>query len=282
MSGPGRLCRDWGGAGPMLHLAHGNGFPPGTYRQLAEDLRPDWHPVALCTPPLRPGCSPAAMRSWRDLAVDLEDGLRALEAGPVVGLGHSVGAVATLLVAARSPELFRALVLVDPVLFTGPRARLWGVMKTLGLGHRFHLARAAAGRREVWEGRAQVHEAYAGKPLFAVWAPDVLDDYLDAGLVTDENGGVRLRYPTAWEERIFVTTPHDVWSEVRRLAVPTLVVRGAASDTFTPQAAARLTRELPAATMVEVPGTSHLLPMERPHDVAEVARRFLAGHSAGS
>ena len=25
---------DWGGTGPVLHLAHANGFPPGSYRKL--------------------------------------------------------------------------------------------------------------------------------------------------------------------------------------------------------------------------------------------------------
>ncbi|HEX8438854.1 MAG TPA: alpha/beta hydrolase, partial [Archangium sp.] len=32
MSDPLHL-EDWGGTGPVLHLAHANGFPPATYRR---------------------------------------------------------------------------------------------------------------------------------------------------------------------------------------------------------------------------------------------------------
>ena len=49
------LLEELGGKGPVLHLAHGNGFPPGTYRLFAQALAARHHVVAL----------PARLTAWR-------------------------------------------------------------------------------------------------------------------------------------------------------------------------------------------------------------------------
>ncbi|MFC2031070.1 hypothetical protein ACFLWA_10115 [Chloroflexota bacterium] len=46
------LLHDFGGSGPTLHLAHANGFPPGTYGPLAETLTGGYRVVALPSRPL--------------------------------------------------------------------------------------------------------------------------------------------------------------------------------------------------------------------------------------
>ena len=78
-----------------------------------------------------------------------------------------------------------------------------------------------------------------------------------------------LRYSKAWESRIFEITPASVWAEIRCLQIPLLVVRGASSDTFLSGAAVKLQRELPGATVIEIPDTTHFLPMEQPAAIAE-------------
>ena len=52
---------------------------------------------------------------------------------PIVGIGHSLGAVTTYMAAATYPRLFSAIILIDPPIF--PRRMLWliAVMKWLGL-----------------------------------------------------------------------------------------------------------------------------------------------------
>lgn len=116
---------DWGGTGPVLHLAHANGFPPGSYRKLIEQLKPRYHVFTLRSRGLVPGTDPRVMRDWEDMADDLAQALRARGLEGVVGVGHSMGGVATLLASVKYPGLFRAVVALDPVLFTGtlPGAR---------------------------------------------------------------------------------------------------------------------------------------------------------------
>ncbi len=265
---------EWGGSGPVVHVAHANGFPPGSYGRIIRGLTGRARVVSWRTLPLREGTDPAAVSGWEDLAADLGAGLRSAGLSGVVGVGHSLGAVISVMAAAEDPGLFRGLVLVDPVLFTGGRALLWGLTRALGLAHRFRLARGARRRREHWPSRAAVLEAWRERPPFAGWAPGVLEDYVRFGFVEDP-GGVRLAYPREWEARLFELTPHHPWAAVRRLGMPVLALRGEHSDTFLPAAARRLRRECARARVVEIRGASHFIPMERPEEVVSAVRRFL-------
>ena len=51
---------------------------------------------------------------WR--ADDLVETLEATQAGPVWMMGHSMGAAISTIAAARRPQLFHGLILIDPIL----------------------------------------------------------------------------------------------------------------------------------------------------------------------
>jgi pimeloyl-ACP methyl ester carboxylesterase len=91
-------------------------------------------------------------------------------------------------------------------------------------------------------------------------------------------GGHELAYAPEWEARIYRTgvwRDMDLWRGLPRLELPTLVVRGAESDTFS-AAAAELVRRKQARVRVEtVPQSTHLVPLERPHAVFDIMQRFL-------
>lgn len=267
---------DWGGAGPLLHLAHANGFPPEAYRALATRLAARFRTVSTGLLPLWPGASPGSVRSWDDLTQGLLAALRSRGVRGAVGVGHSVGAVCSMKASVADPGLFDRLVLIDPVLFCGPRALAWGLMKRLRLARLAPIVRGALRRRDHWASREEVLASWTGKPLFASFDPGALQDYVDSALVVAPGGGVSLRYTPDWEARVFETTPSDEWRTVAAIPVPVLVIRGERSDTFTAAAARRLRVCLPTARVVEVPGTTHMLPFERPDVVADVVAGFLS------
>ena len=186
-----------------------------------------------------------------------------------------VTAVTSLLAAASDPGLFSAVVAVDPLILTGSHSLFWGAVKAIGLGERLGLVRGARRRRELFSDRGEARMTYASKRVFAGWDPEVLDDYLDAGMADLPQGGVRLRYPREWEARIFSAAPHDLWAELRQVSVPTLFVQGEHSDTFLDAARARVEREVPGSRTVVVADSSHFLPMERPSELARVIEEFL-------
>ena len=263
---------DWGGTGPVLHLAHANGFPPGTYRQLIQALTPRAHVFTARSRSVVPDTEPRSLRSWEDLAEDLAASLRARGLQDVVGVGHSMGGVATLLASLKYPGLFRSVVMLDPVIFTGGRLVLIQLLGLFGQQGRIPPARMALRRRNHWGSREEAGESYRKKALFRNFHPDALRDYLTHGLTEAPGGGFRLTIPREWEARIFSTTVSGLWRRMRAVTVPTLVLRGADSDTLTAPALARVRSTLPGARTEEVPG-GHLFPLEHPE---ACARRILA------
>jgi pimeloyl-ACP methyl ester carboxylesterase len=266
---------EWGGSGEVLHFAHGNGFPPRTYRRLLEPLARDLRVVTLAARPLWPEADHRELHGWGQMADDLGYELWARGLEGSIGVGHSFGGVITLLAAARDPGLFSRVIVVDPVLLTGTHAAVWGFMRRLGLGRRLPIVRGALRRRRWWPDRDAARQAWSGRGIFAAWRPEVLEDYLECGLVAGGEGeGLQLAYPRRWEARIFRTTPHDPWAALRGVTIPVLALRGGRSEVFTAAAAARLGRTVPSCRVETVPGAGHCLPMERPDEVAARIRAF--------
>jgi len=266
---------DWGWTGPVLHFAHANGFPPGTYRKLVDELRDSHRVFSMAARPLWPDSIPQALRDWSPLAEDLRAELDRRGLSGIVGVGHSLGGVVSLLAAAADPGLFSAVVAVDPLIMTGSFSLFWRTVKAIGLQNRISLVRGARRRRERWSDRDEARKSYSSKRIFAGWDPEVLDDYVDAGMADLPEGGVRLRYPREWEASIFAAAPHDLWPELRRVSVPTLFVQGEHSDTFLDAARARVEREVPGSRTVVIEDSSHFVPMERPTELARVINEFL-------
>src|SRR5829696_5206276 len=123
---------DNGGAGPLLHFLHANGYPPACYRSFFELLQTHYHVFGMLLRPLWKDSKPKDIRDWKPFSEDLiqflappgpvaDDG----QGARVIGVGHSIGAIVTLRAALRDPGKFRALVLIDPVLFVPKRLIAW-------------------------------------------------------------------------------------------------------------------------------------------------------------
>jgi pimeloyl-ACP methyl ester carboxylesterase len=103
---------DWGGDGPVSHFSHATGLCAGVYSPLAERLKSrlkifgmDDRGHGRTTAP----ANPKTLHNWDVFASDLENFFETLN-GPVIAMGHSRGATASLLLAVKRPELIRALI----------------------------------------------------------------------------------------------------------------------------------------------------------------------------
>jgi pimeloyl-ACP methyl ester carboxylesterase len=268
------LLTDFGGTGSILHLAHANGFPPGSYRLLANSLTQRYQVIALPARPLWPGSVPESTPSWRPMAEDLAHGLQNLGLGGILGVGHSLGGVLTLWAAIDHPQLFRGVVLIEPVIL--PSTWLWGsrLLRTLGLRRRQPLVQGALRRRRTWPSRQACFTYLRSKPFFSNWSDGALWDYVDSGTRAAFGNQVELVYPPEWEAHIFATPPLRVWRDVPRLRHPCLIVRGEQSKVFQTSARARMARLLPQARLVTITDGGHLVPMERPEETAAAILAF--------
>jgi pimeloyl-ACP methyl ester carboxylesterase len=269
---------DFVGTGPVLHFANANGYPPAAYTPLFEHLTPNYHVMAMHSRPLQPGADPAGLRGWSELADELIEFLDQAGARGWVGVGHSLGAVVTVLAALRRPELFRALVAIEPVFFNPLKLMAYDVFRSLGLAGLVHpLVRVTRRRRRTFASAGEMYGRYRLAPVFSRIDDRGLRAYVDAAARPRADGEqeVELVITPEWEARIYATGPFNLWPQLGRLSVPLLVIRGAESDAFDRGALKALRNRLPKATLVDVPSAGHLLPLEKPAVVAQLILDFV-------
>lgn len=270
-----------GGRGPLVHLAPANGFPPATYLPALMPVLEEHRVVSLPPRAMWPGIEPPpeAPGSWESLADDFLTGLRRHGLAPVIAVGHSFGAVASLLAAVRERSRFRALALLDPVI--GPPAFMQEYREKRERGEmEFRpLAQGARKRRSRFATGADAFEYWRSKPLFADWSDDAVWRYTGAMLRPLPAGGFTLVWSPEWEAHYYESFYPDTWDEIARLdpSLPILVVGGGTSDTLLPEAVALLRERLPWATHVTIPGRGHLFPQSAPAETGRILTSWLSG-----
>lgn len=267
---------DYGGTGTPLHFLHANGYPPDCYKPLFELLKTEYHVFGM---PLRPLWDEAKIddiKDWQPFSDDLRFFLSS-QPDPVIGVGHSIGAIVTLRAALRDPGKFKALVLIDPVLFVPSFLFSWRIVRALGLGDKFHpLILGAQKRRRTFDDLETVFRGYRNRNIFRYMSDENLRIYI-AGITRKTSDGYELIYSPEWEAHIYRTglRDFDLWRDLPKLEVPTLFIRGAETDTFLAAAAKLVKQRQPKVRVEALDKSTHLLPLERPKEVFEIMQSFL-------
>jgi pimeloyl-ACP methyl ester carboxylesterase len=259
-----QICYATEGRGPPLLLLHGPPFDhriwlpaipflSGHFRVVAPDL-----PGFGRSQPLdRDGSPEALIRAIAGL-------MTSLHIVPAFIAGASFGGGIALGMAARHPERVRGLVAVGalglerwPATTQARLARaLRGVPGALGLAMR--LAPRLQAR---WLVRSALSPSFP--------AQSALIDQVAA----------TLRARTGRRALIQTLRELDTWQQVMRqlggIRAPTLLVWGERDRISELPVAERLRHALPGARLITLAGAGHLLPVERPSELAETMRRFL-------
>ncbi len=269
---------DLGGQGQPLHFLHANGYPPQCYQPLLDYLKTEYHVFGMLMRPLWNGAKLQDIQNWHPLSDDLLRFLADREPAPVIGVGHSLGAIVTLRAALREPRKFLALVLIEPVLFVPSFLVMWRIVRSLGLGDRLHpLIAGAKRRRRTFDNLETVFHGYRNRPIFRYMSDESLRTYITGITRRGTNGVYELVYSPDWEVQIYRTSMQDfdIWRGLPKLQVPTLFIRGAETDTFLEEAARLVKRKQPKARVEALARSTHLVPLERPKEVFEIMQSFL-------
>jgi pimeloyl-ACP methyl ester carboxylesterase len=244
----------------LLHGLMGNAFE---WDAIAEELLPTREIVVYDQRGHgRSGHAPpyTAAGFARDAATVVER----LRLGRVDVVGHSLGGMAAMILAANRPDVVDRLVLVDvgpDSLTTELGAELPGLLATLAEAR----YRDVDGATDSWmEG-----DPLARRALVRHWA--------EHNLVPDGDGALQWSFD-ALALTVFPAlgvTPAELWASLARCRAPTLVIRGQHSPLLSRDTAQRMVDLLPDGRWIEIPGGGHDLGVQRPEPVAAAVRSFL-------
>jgi pimeloyl-ACP methyl ester carboxylesterase len=257
----------------MLHFLSGNGFCGGVYWPFLKRFLPERELFTHDIEGHGDSEAPAHFSGVGPIARRIPEVMRnqgLLDGRPLVGIGHSFGAAMTLKVAADNPGLFRALVLLDPIVF--PDAVWLGVRLLAALG--LHpMVKAAHRRRRAWASRDEVIERLRGRGIYKGWTEEALACFADHA-TRDEAGERVLCCPPELEAEIY-ERPVYPWPSFRNVKVPILFLHGAGSYDFFPPAARLARRANPAVEVTTAPG-HHCFMLEDPAAAHAAVAGFLA------
>ena len=258
-------------AGPTIHFLSGNGFCGGVYWPMLKTLLPEYglftHDIEAQgdsdAPENFSGVRPLLRRIPQVMADQRVTG------NPLIGMGHSFGGALTLRVAAENPGLFKALVLLDPIVLPTPA---FIGLKFMSLIGRHPLSGPTRRRHDTWPSRQAVVDSLRGRGAFKNWTDEALQCFATFA-IREVGGGFKLACPKEIEAQIF-ESPVYPWAAFRKIKVPILFLRGTTSYEFFPWAEKMAKRANPSITFKQLPGW-HCFMQEDPGKASAVVREFL-------
>lgn len=252
---------------PLIHFAHANGIPSKVYQKLF-DLLSDRYDI-IYVPMIGPDKRYPVTNHWSHLVDQLIDSIvRHANGRKVIGLGHSLGSVLTMMASYKRPELFSQVIMLDPPLILGAYSFAFHLAKVFSpkTVDRMTPAGLSVHRRDHWPSREDAASRLRPKGFYRDFDPDCFQAYLDYALTEDPvRGGVTLSIPKADEVAIFRTNPSWWWLTLnRKPSVPIQLVVGEQSNFFK--------RRLPhkAKKSLGIPFTTlrggHMFPLEHPEE----------------
>ncbi len=256
---------------PVL-LSHATGFHGRVFDPVAEHLRNSYH------------CYSFDYRGHGDSGLPLDwkanwngygdDALTVaqiiskaqISRAPIIGAGHSMGGAALVMAAIREPELFRALVLFEPIIFP-PQMRT----NSTDAGVPSPLAQGARRRRSTFTSFDEAIANYSSKPPLNVASPEALEAYVLHGFKAQQDGTVVIKCSPEHEARTYeMGAIHETWNDLPKLRVPVWLVSGAVIPHTPGAIAALIAHEIPGSTIVQWDDLGHFGPLQDPQRFAQL------------
>lgn len=252
------------------HFYGGNGFTAGTYAPLLRALAPEFSLSSLAMRGYwydKP--SDKVMTREQDAAMLIEF-LEQTQDKPVIGIGHSQGATATAMAAAKRPDLFSQLYLIDPVTFTKAQALIYGntPRRILMTQEPF---KSTLKKQIDWNSVDDYYQHLRKLRAFRRISDEHLYTFAANSLVEQDNGSYTLLFKPKYELASYFGTPYitSALKKLNKINLPYTLILGKPSVFNSVKVRQSWQDIVPDNRIVTLPDYGHLLPMEAPEECAE-------------
>jgi pimeloyl-ACP methyl ester carboxylesterase len=184
-----------------IHFASANGFPAQCYKYIFSQLA-NTRVQYINTLAHNVYADPNSQSLWHHMADEIIDNIIKNNHGPVIGIGHSCGGTATYLASIKRPDLFKQLILIEPIVLKTTVNIFLSLLHHLNLSHRVPLAQQALQRKTKFESKQEARTYFEEKPFFKTFDEKSLDAYIEHGL-TQEDDHFTLTFSKQVEADIF-------------------------------------------------------------------------------
>ena len=269
---------DLGGNGPPVLYAHANGFHARCWQPVADHL-PQFQNIAYDArghgnTPIGAGWASNDNDDWLILGNDASAVARSVVTGPhsqVIGMGHSMGGATLLMAALAEPQLFRGLVVYEPIVMPpellGPATRKDN-----------QLAKGARKRRSSFASFEDAIANYTAKPPMNTFAAEAIEAYVRHGFAPGPDGRVHLKCAPEHEARMYEAAPgHRTWERLGEIAVPVWVLSELARSGHPSAWAEQLAARIPNSRYIHLDHLDHFGPMQAPAEIAQMIAQAASG-----
>ena len=259
-------------ASQTAHFYGGNGFALGVYEPLLSDLAQHLNITALT---MRGEWydKPTADKMTREEDADvLIEFLQKTQDKPIIGIGHSQGATATTIAAAKRPDLFSALYLLEPVTFTNQQGKLYSLVPRMVKMTREPF-KSTQVKQADWYSVDAYYQFLRRHKAYKRITDEHLSTYAKNSLEAGQSAELTLRFSPKQELANYFGTPLIMKPLQQLIAdnkVPVQLIIGKPSMFISQQVRQMWDKFVPKEQMTVLNDYGHLLPLEAPELCAKL------------
>ncbi|WP_440454751.1 alpha/beta fold hydrolase [Psychrobacter sp. ASPA161_9] len=253
---------------PAAHFYGGNSFTVGTYQPLMHNLADNFDITSLAMRGYWYD-KPKARRLTREQDADmLIKFLDKTQDAPIIGIGHSQGATATAMAAAKRPDLFSQLYLIEPVTFTKKQTALYNL-----LPRAFMLSRepfkSTLTKKTRWSSVNDYYEHLREQRAYRRISDEHLLVFAEQSLAANTDGSYSLIFDPEQELANYFGTPH-IDKSLKKLRCPYTLITGKPTLFINHKVRKQWQKFVPDKSIISLTDYGHLLPMEAPELCAQI------------
>ena len=250
------------------HFYGGNSFPVGTYTPLLNQLKPEFDISSLA---LRGYWydKPQNRRLTREQDADmLIEFLEKTQDKPVVGIGHSQGATATAMAAAKRPALFSQLYLIEPVTFTKNQAIFYNLLPRFVLLSREPF-KSTRTKQSTWSSIHEYYESLRAQRAYRRISDEHLQVFAEQSLSKNPDNSYTLMFAPEQELANYFAAPH-IDTALKNMSCPYTLITGKPTLFINDKVRQQWQQFVPDDRIISLLDYGHLLPMEAPEYCAQI------------